>query len=53
MELVQRDGGSLGKTLVVAARRVAANPLIWGIGGGLICNSAAYPAARSRQRRSS
>jgi malonate transporter len=40
MELVKRDGGSLGRTLVVALRRIASNPLIWGIGGGLICNFA-------------
>ncbi len=36
MEIVRRDGQSLGKTLVVAVRRVASNPLIWGIAAGLI-----------------
>lgn len=36
MELVRRDGQSLGKTLVVAARRVLSNPLIWGIIAGMI-----------------
>jgi len=36
MELMRRDGQSLGRTLVVAARRVGANPLIWGIGAGMI-----------------
>jgi len=38
MELVKHDGGSLGKTLMVAARRIASNPLIWGIAGGVIVN---------------
>lgn len=36
MELVKRDGQPLGKTLVVAFRRVASNPLIWGIAAGII-----------------
>lgn len=36
MEIVRRDGQSLGKTLVVAIRRVASNPLIWGIAAGII-----------------
>lgn len=36
MEIVRRDGQSLGKTLVVAIRRVISNPLIWGITAGLI-----------------
>ena len=36
MELVRRDGQSLGKTLVVAVRRVVSNPLIWGIAAGII-----------------
>ncbi|MBU1334527.1 MAG: AEC family transporter [Alphaproteobacteria bacterium] len=36
MELMRRDGASLGKTLVVAVRRVASNPLIWGIAAGMI-----------------
>lgn len=36
MELMRRDGASLGKTLVTAARRVGSNPLIWGIAAGMI-----------------
>jgi hypothetical protein len=36
MELVRRDGQPLGKTLMVAARRVLSNPLIWGIIAGMI-----------------
>ncbi|MBN9334619.1 AEC family transporter [Devosia sp.] len=36
MELVKRDGQPLGKTLVVAVRRIASNPLIWGIVAGII-----------------
>lgn len=36
MELVKRDGQPLGKTLVVAVRRVVSNPLIWGIAAGII-----------------
>ena len=36
MELVKRDGQPLGKTLVVALRRVLSNPLIWGIIAGMI-----------------
>lgn len=36
MELVKRDGQSLGRTLVVAVRRVASNPLIWGIAAGMV-----------------
>jgi malonate transporter len=36
MELVRRDGQPLGKTLVVAVRRVLSNPLIWGILAGMI-----------------
>jgi len=40
MEVVKHDGGSIGRTLVVAVRRVASNPLIWGIAGGIICNFA-------------
>lgn len=35
MELVRRDGQPLGRTLVLAARRVGANPLIWGIAAGV------------------
>jgi hypothetical protein len=36
MELVRRDGQPLSKTLLVAARRVFSNPLIWGIIAGMI-----------------
>lgn len=36
MELTRRDGQPLGKTLVVAVRRVVSNPLIWGIAAGII-----------------
>jgi len=36
MEIVRRDGQSLARTLVVAVRRVASNPLIWGIAAGII-----------------
>ncbi|ODT83138.1 MAG: hypothetical protein ABS76_04225 [Pelagibacterium sp. SCN 64-44] len=36
IEVMRRDGRSLAATLVVAARRVASNPLIWGIAAGLI-----------------
>ncbi|MET3926602.1 AEC family transporter [Devosia sp. 2618] len=36
MELMRRDGASLGKTLLTAVRRVASNPLIWGIAAGMI-----------------
>lgn len=36
MELMRRDGQSLGKTLLVALKRVASNPLIWGIAAGLL-----------------
>lgn len=36
MELMRRDGASLGKTLLTAARRVGSNPLIWGIAAGMI-----------------
>jgi predicted permease len=35
MELSRRDGQPLGRTLVVAIRRVASNPLIWGIVAGI------------------
>lgn len=38
MELFKRDGASLGRTLVVAGRRIASNPLIWGIAGGVSAN---------------
>lgn len=40
MEFVKHDGGSLGRTMVVALRRVASNPLIWGIAGGISANFA-------------
>jgi len=36
MELMRRDGQSLGRTLLVAGKRIAANPLIWGIVAGMI-----------------
>lgn len=35
MELTKRGGQPLGPTLVLAARRVGSNPLIWGILGGI------------------
>lgn len=38
MELVRRDGRSLGATLFLAVRRVASNPLIWGIAAGMIAS---------------
>ena len=38
MELTKHHGGALGKTLLIAGRRIAANPLIWGIAGGLAVN---------------
>jgi predicted permease len=37
MEFVRRDG-SLAKTAVTAVRRIASNPLIWGIAAGIIGN---------------
>lgn len=36
MELVRRNGQPLGRTLLVATRRVASNPLIWGIAAGIV-----------------
>ena len=36
MELMRRDGQPLGRTLLVAMRRVGSNPLIWGIAAGMI-----------------
>lgn len=36
MELMRRDGASLGQTLLTAARRVGSNPLIWGIAAGMV-----------------
>jgi malonate transporter len=38
MELMRRDGRSLGATLAVAVRRVATNPLIWGIAAGMLAS---------------
>ncbi|HVX83074.1 MAG: AEC family transporter [Devosia sp.] len=40
MEFVRHDGGSLAKTLLVALRRIASNPLIWGIAAGVTGNFA-------------
>lgn len=39
MELMRRDGKSLGATLAVAVRRVVANPLIWGIAAGMLASA--------------
>ena len=36
MEFMRRDGQSLGATLMTALRRVASNPLIWGIAAGML-----------------
>ena len=36
IELMRRDGASLGRTLLTAGRRIAANPLIWGIAAGMV-----------------
>ena len=36
MELMGRNNQSLGKTLLVAGKRVASNPLIWGIAAGMV-----------------
>jgi hypothetical protein len=36
MELMRRDGASLGRTLLTAGKRVASNPLIWGIAAGMV-----------------
>tara|TARA_R110002020_G_scaffold50791_14_gene143745 strand:+ start:2052 stop:2987 length:936 start_codon:yes stop_codon:yes gene_type:complete len=36
IELMRRDGASLGRTLLTAGRRVASNPLIWGIAAGML-----------------
>jgi malonate transporter and related proteins len=43
MEFAKRDGATLGKTLLVALRRIASNPLIWGIGGGVLVNLSGIP----------
>jgi malonate transporter len=40
MELVRRDGRPLPAALAQAVRRIAANPLLWGIAAGLIANFA-------------
>lgn len=40
MELVRRDGGRLGPTLLLAARRIATNPLLLGIVFGMAGNVA-------------
>ncbi|WP_343316029.1 AEC family transporter [Brucella sp. BE17] len=36
MELLRRDGKPLDQTLIVATRRIASNPLIWGIIAGVL-----------------
>lgn len=36
MELMRRDGQPLGRTVLIAVRRVGSNPLIWGIVAGMI-----------------
>jgi malonate transporter len=38
MELMRREGKSLGATLSVAVRRVVTNPLIWGIAAGMLAS---------------
>ena len=38
MELARHDGGSVGKTLLSAGRRIVTNPLIWGIALGITGN---------------
>lgn len=38
MELVRRDGAPLHKALGVAAVRIVANPLLWGIAAGAVAN---------------
>jgi predicted permease len=38
MELARHDGGSVGKTLLAAGRRIVTNPLIWGIALGISGN---------------
>ena len=38
MELVRRDGAPLGAVFVVAVKRIFQNPLLWGVGLGLIGN---------------
>jgi malonate transporter len=39
MEQVRRDGAPLSKSLIVSAGRIVQNPLLWGVGLGLLCNS--------------
>lgn len=39
MELVRRDGAPLHQALGVAALRVVQNPLLWGVGLGLLANA--------------
>lgn len=38
MELMRRDGAPLSKVFVVAGLRIVQNPLLWGVGLGLIGN---------------
>ncbi|HQZ12155.1 MAG TPA: AEC family transporter [Devosia sp.] len=38
MELVRRDGAPIHKALGVAAIRIVQNPLLWGVGLGLVAN---------------
>jgi predicted permease len=38
MELVRRDGAPIYKALGVAAIRIVQNPLLWGVGLGLVAN---------------
>jgi malonate transporter len=38
MELTRRDGQALSKVLLIAAKRMVSNPLLWGVGLGLIAN---------------
>lgn len=40
MELTRRDGQKLSKVLQIAAKRMLSNPLLWGVGLGLIANLA-------------
>lgn len=37
MEMVRRDGKPLGPAIVGAIKRIASNPLIWGIAAGMTC----------------
>lgn len=39
MELVRRDGAPLHRALGVAALRIVQNPLLWGVGLGLLANA--------------